>query len=68
MIRAKYCDVAHAGTGYATLSDMKDARAQMKKAVYNLAMAVASAEGDETIGQMKANLEEFERRNMEGTA
>lgn len=66
LIRAQFCDAEHSGTGYNALSDLKDARAYMKKAAYSLAVAVATAEGDEAIGQMRADLVNFQRANEEG--
>lgn len=65
LYRAQIYEVQKEGTGVGVASQLQEAEGHMRRALYSISLAMASAEGDEIIGQMKADLDEFAKRNAE---
>jgi len=66
LYRAQIFEVTHENTGIGVATQLQSAGDKMRSALYCIAMAAASAEGDECVGQMKAALDDFERKSGEG--
>lgn len=63
LYRAELYSVAHGYSGRGADAQINLAMRSMKKVIYNLELAVASAEGSEVIEQMKSDLDRFEAAN-----
>lgn len=63
LYRAELYSVTQGYSGSGVAAQINLAMGNMKKVIYNLELAVASAEGSEVIEQMKSDLDRFEAAN-----
>lgn len=66
LYRAQIFEVTHENTGIGLATQLQSAGDKMRSALYCISLAKASAEGEEIVGQMKANLDGFAKVSGEG--
>lgn len=66
LYRAQIFEVTHENTGIGVATQLQSAGDKMRSALYCISLAKASAEGEEIVGQMKANLDGFAKVSGEG--
>lgn len=59
LIDAQLFQVTQSGEGIGIVTQLKEAQKNILKAMYNFALAEASAEGEEVTGQLSADLKRF---------